>query len=157
MSPPQRSEEHGRLDFMAGTWKTTETYPAAPWMPEGGSGRGEAAIQWKLNRMVLVTDYRTEGSAGFTFEGHGLMTWDPVGNAYMGYWFDSMMPTGAGGRGQIEDGSLVILYRHRTPQGERQIRSVATKVSDDEFRMVGSSLVDGTWIEAVRIKYERVG
>lgn len=157
MAPPQRSTEHDRLDFMEGTWKTTETYPPAPWMPSGGSGRGEATIAWKLNRMALVTEYRTEGSMGFTFEGHGLMTWDPVGNAYMGYWFDSMMPTGAAGRGQFEDGQLVILYKHQTPQGEMQIRSVARKVSSDEFEMVGSSLVKGEWMEAVRIKYERKG
>ncbi len=153
---PRRTAEHEQLDFMAGEWKTKEEYPPAPWMPKGGSGEGHATIRWAVDGLCLVTDYQTKGSMGDSFEGHGVMGYDPDAKVYVGHWYDSRMPTGTEGRGSIEGTSLVLHYRHRTPEGEQEIRSITTPVSEKEFRMTGSSLVDGKWVEAVRITYVRV-
>lgn len=154
--PPQRGEAHDQLDFMEGRWSTREEYPPAPWMPGGGSGEGSATIRWMVGRLVLISEYRTEGSMGGLFEGHGLMTWAPDASAYVGYWFDNMMPTGIRGEGSFEDGKLTITYRRGEGEEAGEIRSVTTRISENEFTMVGSSRMDGAWVEAVRITYKRM-
>ena len=152
---PRRTAGHERLNFMEGEWTTHEEYPPTPWMPGGGSGEGEASIAWEIGGLCLVTRYETRGMMGESFQGHGIMGFDPAENVYVAWWFDVTMPTGTEGRGSFEKGSLVVHYRHRTPEGIQEIRAVTTPVSDGEFRMVGSSLVDGKWVEAVRNTYKR--
>ncbi len=150
-----RTPALARLDFMVGEWNTHEDYPPTPWMPEGGRGEGRATIRWTVGGLCLVTDYETRGLMGESFEGHGVMSYDPGAKVYTGHWFDSRTPFGTEGRGVFEGESLVLHYRHESPDGAREIRSVTTPVSESEFRMTGSSLVEGRWIETVRIRYVR--
>ena len=144
------------LDFMVGDWQNRQEYPPSTWLPEGGTGEGSATIRWEVGGLCLVTSYRTKGSMGDLFEGHGITSFDPGENIYIGWWFDSMMPTGAEGRGRLEDGSLVLHFHHKIPGGFNDILSITSPVSESEFRVMGSTLVVGKWVEAVRITYIKV-
>ena len=90
MEMPKPTEHHQRLETLAGRWQGTETMYPSQWDPEGGTATGHNDNRLALNDFVLITDYRQERDGGTTFEGHGIMTYDPKKSVYILHWFDSI-------------------------------------------------------------------
>jgi len=90
MEMPKPTEHHQRLETLAGRWQGTETMYPSQWDPEGGTATGHNDNRLALNDFVLITDYRQERDGVTTFEGHGIMTYDPKKSVYVLHWFDSI-------------------------------------------------------------------
>lgn len=90
MEMPKPTEHHQRLETLAGRWQGTETMYPSQWDPEGGTATGHNDNRLALNDFVLITDYRQERDGVTTFEGHGIMTYDPKKSVYILHWFDSI-------------------------------------------------------------------
>ena len=90
MEMPKPTEHHQRLEALAGRWQGTETMYPSQWDPEGGTATGHNDNRLALNDFVLITDYRQERDGVTTFEGHGIMTYDPKKSVYVLHWFDSI-------------------------------------------------------------------
>ena len=90
MEMPKPTEHHSKLALLAGHWRGTETMHPSQWDPEGGTATGHNDSRLALSDFALITDYRQERDGVTTFEGHGIMTYDPNKSVYVLHWFDSM-------------------------------------------------------------------
>lgn len=90
MDMPKPTPGHQKLERLAGTWQGTETMYPSQWDPKGGTATGRNESRIAVGGFALVTDYRQERDGAVTFEGHGVMTYDPKRAVYVLHWFDSM-------------------------------------------------------------------
>jgi hypothetical protein len=153
MPMPQRTPEHDKLNFMAGTWKTREVHAPAPWAPQGGTGEGQATFRWTLGNLFLIQEYRSKGSMGMTFEGHGLMTFDANAKRYTSWWFDSMSAGGMQQFGHLEGKDLIFQGECDSPMGTMKMKMVTRPVSATEFTFTMDMDQGGKWVNMMKITY----
>jgi len=90
MEMPRPTDQHRRLETLAGHWTGQETMFPSPWDPKGGTATGRNDMRIALDGFALITDYEQERDGITTFRGHGVMTWDGKNDRYVLYWLDSM-------------------------------------------------------------------
>jgi hypothetical protein len=81
--------EHQLFKMDEGVWDATVEITQGP---------GVGPMTWKgaetntvgCGGLCLISDFTADMSAGMTFKGHGLLTWDPARKKYIGSWVDSM-------------------------------------------------------------------
>jgi hypothetical protein len=86
---PKPGPEHEMFKMDAGTWDAVIEMSEAPGQKPMTS-KGVETNTLGCGGLCLITDFKGEMMPGTSFEGHGVMTWDPAKKAYVGSWTDSM-------------------------------------------------------------------
>ena len=90
MEMPRPTAGHAGLERLAGLWMGEETMHPSQWDPKGGSATAQLDYRMALGGFALVTDYEQQRDGHVTYQGHGVMTFDPATTSYKLHWFDSM-------------------------------------------------------------------
>lgn len=104
---PKPAPEMKELMDFVGTWTTDETAEQTPFMP-AGTGTGTNTVRTGPGRFSVLMDQRSKASNGMSFNGHGILTWDPNEKAYKMEWVDSMTPGVVTETGHKEGDTLVF-------------------------------------------------
>src|SRR5688572_143420 len=86
---PKPGPEHELFKMDVGTWDATVEMSAGPGAPPMTS-KGVEVNTLGCGGLCLITDFKGEMAPGASFEGHGIATWDPARQKYVGSWTDSM-------------------------------------------------------------------
>ena len=86
---PKPGPEHQVLQMEEGVWEATVEFTPAPGVP-AMTTRAVETNTLGCGGLCLVTDFRGDLLPGIPFQGHGLLSWDPVSRTYRGSWADSM-------------------------------------------------------------------
>jgi len=89
MEMPRPSNEHRRLEMLAGDWEGNERMYPSQWDPTGGIAVGRTKSRMALGGFALITDYEQERDGTVTFSGHGFYTYDAKTKLYSLCWLDS--------------------------------------------------------------------
>jgi hypothetical protein len=152
MEMQKPTDEHRRLEAMAGRWTGEETIYPSPWS-DGGSATGSYENRIDLDGWALVADYvqRTDGEV--RYRGHGVFGFDAERNRYLMYWSDNMagMPTEAV-PGVWEDYALV--FQHASSMGHVRYTYLFPETGEFTFALENSQ--DGaSWTPFVTGQYHR--
>ena len=117
---------------LAGKWVGEDTIVPGPWAPKGAKAIGRVTARTALGGFHLIVDWTQERDGRLTFEGHGVLGWDPRGKCYTLHWFDCMgVEHGAPLLGTW-DGDTLTLTHETTHMGySRQIYVIG----EGEFRI----------------------
>ena len=85
---PRPTEEHKKLEWIAGDWRGEETMHPSPWAPEGGKAEGRSNCRLALNGFAVLCDYEQKKDGVSTFTGHGVFTYDSQRQCFVQHWFD---------------------------------------------------------------------
>jgi hypothetical protein len=108
MDMPKPTEAHRQLHKLVGLWNGEERVSPSPWDPKGGPAVGRARNRLALDGFVVVQDYEQERNGKITYQGHGVFSWDAIGQGYVMHWWDSMGMAPSELRGNFESGVLVL-------------------------------------------------
>lgn len=86
---PTPGPAHEALKADVGTWNATVEMVPAPGVPAMTS-TGVETNTMGCGGLCLVTDFKGTIMPGVSFEGHGVMAYDPAKKKYVGSWTDSM-------------------------------------------------------------------
>lgn len=90
MEMPRLTAAHEKLAKFAGSWVGEETMHPSLWAPQGGIAQATVVNRLALGGFVVVQDYEQRQDGAVTFQGHGVLRWDPASSEYVMHWFDSM-------------------------------------------------------------------
>jgi hypothetical protein len=112
---PKPGPAQQQLAKLAGNWSGEEKLSPSPWDPKGGTATGKASNRLALDGWIVIQDYEQARGGQVTFRGHGIFSVDPVKQAPVMQWFDSM----AGGPYTYtgEWAGDVLTLSSRSPQG----------------------------------------
>lgn len=86
---PKPGPAHEALKAEAGTWNAAIEMVPAPGAPAMKSSGVETNVIG-CGGLCLITDFKGTMAPGETFEGHGVVAYDPAKKKYVGSWTDSM-------------------------------------------------------------------
>jgi hypothetical protein len=86
---PVPTEEHRKLQELAGSWVGEETMSPSPWGP-AGAARGKSTCRVECDGFFLIQEYVQEKEGRVSYRGHGVFGYDPQKKQYSWYWVDSM-------------------------------------------------------------------
>lgn len=86
---PKPGPAHDVLKADLGTWNAAVEVVSAPGAPAMTSTGVETNVLG-CGGLCLVTDFKGTMMPGVSFEGHGVVTYDPAKKKYVGSWTDSM-------------------------------------------------------------------
>jgi hypothetical protein len=155
MDMPKPTQEHHRLARLAGRWVGEETLHPSPWDPKGGKAKGRMRARMALGGFHLIMDYEQERDGRMTFEGHGVLGWDPRGKCYALHWFDSSgIEHGAPSLGSWEGPTLSVQHETTDAGHSRQVY----EIDEDEYRFKLQHSADGReWKTFLEGNYRRLG
>lgn len=78
---PALSEEHRRIDFLVGEWRTTSEFP------DGRTGEGELEYRWVFEGAWMKVEFTGEHPDGVLWEAHAMQRWDPDSGTYQSWVF----------------------------------------------------------------------
>ena len=108
MEMPKVTDAHRKLQKLVGSWTGDERISPSPWDPKGGAAIGKVLNRGAVGGLVVVQDYTQERNGAVSFSGHGVLSWDGIGECYVMHWWDSMgMPPGEF-RGQFQGDVLTL-------------------------------------------------
>lgn len=90
MNMPQPTDGHRKLQKLAGRWRGEERIHPSPWDPAGGTAMGFVENRIALSDFAVIQDYRQERNGATSFTGHGVFTFNAIGNLYTMHWWDNM-------------------------------------------------------------------
>jgi hypothetical protein len=149
MMMPKPTEQHAKLKDWSGTWIGEETMHPSQWDPKGSTATGRIVSRVDIDGMFLISDYTQERDGAINFRGHGVYGWDPVGQCFTMYWFDSIgNDPGGPARGRWEGDTLMF-----EKSGERgRSRYIYEFEGRDAYRFRIEMSPDGerwtTWLES---------
>jgi hypothetical protein len=149
--------EHALLAARVGDWEAVSTLRLAP-DAEPIKDSGHESNYLACNGLFLISDYKgTFG--GQSFQGHGIVGFDPAKKKYIGTWIDSMSPGFTSYEGTYDKATKTYTYAARSPLPDGTEWSYTTKLTlrDDDHRdfvMFGKGPA-GENYEAFRIEYTR--
>jgi hypothetical protein len=151
-APGPPSPEHRRLAVLAGTWHATETLHPSPWDPEGGPAEATLEARLALGGRALLQEYEQRRKGRVSYEGHGVLAWEPREARYLLWWFDALGPPATPARGRFDGDRLVL--ETGSPVG--RARYTYTFVRDGEFTFRIEHSRDGReWRSFVDARYVR--
>ena len=138
MGMPGPTDEHRRLERLAGSWAGEEIVHPSPWDPGGGPATGRTLARMSLGGFFLISDYEQERDGKVNFRGHGVYGWDTESNLYTMHWFDSLgIDPGDPGTGAWEGD--VLTFTHGTfPRGRSRH---VYRIGSDEYHLRIEQLV----------------
>lgn len=129
---PQPAPEMKALHSLVGTWDVSEEHDPSEWMPQGMKNKGVAVFQKGPGGHSVLMNYTSTNDA-FTFEGHGLMTWDAAEKAYRTHWADVMTPGVTVSTGKKE-GDTIVQHSEVTLMGQKmKIKEVMSEMKEGAF------------------------
>jgi len=144
------TDEHRKLEALAGSWFGEETIFPTPWHPDGGEAIGHFEARIDLDGFYLITDYEQEVAGKITFRGHGVYGWSPMRQCYTMHWFDTMGETPPA-QGQWEGDALTF-----ENQGEHGARYIYKINGPDNYTLRIEQSQDGeTWEPFLEGTYTR--
>jgi hypothetical protein len=90
MEMPKPTEDHRKLQKLAGQWIGKEKMHPSPWDPQGGEAVGKVHNRVALDGFVVIQDYEQERGGKVNFRGHGVFRFDAAEKGYVLHWWDSM-------------------------------------------------------------------
>ena len=155
MEMPKPSEEHHRLARLSGRWVGEEILHPSPWDPDGGRAKGRMRGRMALGGFHLILEYEQERDGKTTFEGHGVLGWDPDEKKYTLHWFDSHGAVEGSPATGTWEGNVLSLERESRKQGlGRQVYDA----TDDELRFRLEHSRNGReWKPFLEGTYKRLG
>jgi hypothetical protein len=150
---PKPTEQHRKLQALAGTWTGEETMFPSPWDPKGGKATSRVVSRMEVDGFFLINDYVQERGGHPTYRGHGVFGWDGKQKCYTMHWFDAMCAPGAEpAKGTWEGNQLV--FQQQSPMGHGRFTYDFQGEGRHTFRMEQSE--DGTkWVTFLESVYTR--
>ncbi len=131
MPKPQREMEK-LINFLSGTWSTTETYERSETTPKGGTWHGRVAYRHGPADLSLIEEVHSKSPTGEYF-GFGLIWWDEKAQGYRTVWCDNSPPVRAPfAESGKWDGNQLVFINEQEIRGKR----VATKEVYSDFTPV---------------------
>jgi len=111
---PKATEQHRKLQALAGEWSGEETIHPSPWDAKGRKATSKTRARMDLGGFFLIADYEQHGPDGTVcYAGHGVYGWDPKAEKYTMHWFDVWgMDPGAPMLGTWEGKTLRFDHKH---------------------------------------------
>jgi len=153
MEMPKSTEQHRKLQTLAGTWTGEETMFPSPWDPQGGKATGRIVSRIEVDGFFLISDYVQERGGHPSYRGHGVFGWDGDQKRYTMHWFDAMCaPSAEPAKGTWEGNRLV--FQHQSPMGHGRLTYDFQGEGRYAFRMEHSE--DGSkWTTFLESVYTR--
>ena len=85
---PKFGLELARLSFLSGNFTTESMTHPSP-MGSGGTGKGRNMNRWGLDSLFMMTNYEGQMPVLGNYKGHGMITYDWIGQQYKCWWFDN--------------------------------------------------------------------
>jgi len=147
------TEQHRKLEKLAGTWIGDEKMYPGPWDPKGGKAKSRYTARVDLDGFFVITDYQQERDGKTSYRGHGVYGYDANRKQYAMFWFDSMGPVSAEPAwGKWEGDSLT--FESKSPMGQGRYIYKFNSDGTYDFRIENSQ--DGkTWMPLIDGKYRR--
>ena len=154
MGMPEPAPEHEHLLSRVGTWDAVMQMWMGPGDPVKSTG---VETNRALGAFHVVSEYKSD-FMGMPFEGHGVLSWDPVKKKYVSLWVDVIEPSPA-----ITEGTYDAKTKTITFVGDvammgvtQRIREVVTLTDADHstFEMFVPG-PDGKETKAMQIDYTR--
>jgi len=154
MEMPKPGAPHERMRQLAGTWRGEDRLHPSPWDATGATAEGRMTARMALGGFHLLIDWQQLRDGVVTFEGHGVLGWDPRGKCYTLHWFDSIgVEHGAPHLGTWDNDTLTLQHETSHMGHSRQVYRVGVDAYD--FRLESSQ--DGkTWSTFMDGSYRRV-
>lgn len=153
---PPPSDQHKRLDSLAGEWEVAVNFKAGP---EYKDGNATCKAKWELNGNFMVMKYDSVIN-GKPFEAVQVLGYDPGTKKFTECFFDNMYPAMKHNTGAISaDGkTLTLMGEHFDPMmnANRKLRVVYTLTDKDHFTLEWHmSKPEGGEERAVTLKHTR--
>jgi hypothetical protein len=137
MSAPRLTEQHHRLERLAGDWEARETVFPSSWSPKELEADCSMTARLGIDGFFLIFDYdHREPERRIAFRAHGVIGWDTQQAAYVMHWFDAYGAWMAGG--DWSDNKLRFDFpNHRVSyefKGEAYLFRIEIK-QDGEFQL----------------------
>jgi hypothetical protein len=155
---PKPGPEHALLKADVGTWDAVVevSMPGAP----AQKSKGVEVNKMGCGGLCLITDFTSE-MMGTPFQGHGVTTWDPKKQKYVGSWTDSMSTGMSIGESTYDATSKKLEGTMEGPDATGNIMKARTLVEyrDANTRVftVYAAGPDGKEAEMMKITYTRRG
>ncbi len=149
MNMPKPTEQHAKLRSWSGTWIGEETMHPSPWDPKGATALGKISSRMDIDGMFLISDYVQERDGAITFRGHGVYGWDPEGQRFTMYWFDSIGNDPGGPASGRWDGDSLVFEKQSARGSSRYVYDFE---GADAYRFRIEMSTDGehwtTWLDS---------
>jgi len=151
--PPEvkPTTEHEMLKASEGTWDASVK-------SMGTESKGTVNFKMALGGLWLLEDFKGD-LGGFTFEGHGATSYDPMKKKYVNVWIDSMVTSPMVSEGTYDKSTktLTMTGDMPTPDGKSMkvaMKTVFNDANTKTFTLSGAG-PDGKDMEMVQITYKR--
>jgi Protein of unknown function (DUF1579) len=150
MERPKPTEQHKKLEKLAGKWIGEEKIQSSPHASET-KATGTFDFRMDLGDLFMITDYVEKAGDKVLLAGHGVIGWDAKKKNYTLHWFDTFgSPPGAPGTGQWENDTLKF---HQEGSG-----NTIFELADGGLIFKIEMDVDGKGFKPIIVgKYRRVG
>lgn len=152
---PVASEGHAHLKRDVGTWD-------AEMSMDGGATTSKGT---EVNSMVgdfwLVSNFNMPDFMGMPFAGHSTMGYDEASGKYLGFWIDSMSPTGMHMEGTWDEAAQTMTChgKGKGPDGSDVNHKMTTQYKGDDTRVftmfMPSPEKEGEWTPMMTITYTK--
>lgn len=152
---PVASEGHAHLKRDVGTWD-------AEMSMDGGATSSKGT---EVNSMVgdfwLVSNFNMPDFMGMPFAGHSTMGYDEASGKYLGFWIDSMSPTGMHMEGTWDEAAQTMTChgKGKGPDGSDVNHKMTTQYKGDDTRVftmfMPSPEKEGEWMPMMTITYTK--
>ena len=106
MEKPTPTEQHKKLEKLAGKWIGEEKIQGSPHTTEK-TATGTFDFRMDLDGLFAITDYAETAKGKTLMAGHGVIGWDAKKKNYTLHWFDTFgSPPGAPSTGQWQGDTL---------------------------------------------------
>ena len=154
MAMPEPAPEHAHLMSRVGTWDGVMLMWMGPGEPTKMTG---VETNRALGAFHVVTEFKAD-FMGMPFEGHGVLSFDPVKKKYVSIWVDVIEASPAITEGTYDAKTKTINFEGEVAMMgvTQKIREVVTLTDDDHasFEMFVPG-PDGKEMKAMQIDYTR--
>ena len=106
MEQPKPTEQHKKLERLAGKWVGEERIAGSPHTTET-KANGTLDFRMDLGDLFAIVDYVEQSDGKTLMAGHGVIGWDAKKKSYTLHWFDTFgSPPGAPGMGEWRGDAL---------------------------------------------------
>jgi len=104
---PEPSPEHAHVMARVGTWDCAMKMWMGPGDPMEFTG---TEVNRALGPFHVLSEFKCDDMMGMPFEGHGVMSWDPVKKKYVSIWVDATEPTPAIAEGTYDEKTKTLTF-----------------------------------------------
>lgn len=142
---------------LVGTYTTKETHDPGPFMPNGGTGTGEARYSLGPGGFSIIETYQSKSAAGGQFRGHGVIWYDAKAGGYRGVWCDNMSPAcDTAGLSKWEGDKLVGSAETEIMGKKATMKDTMSNISPEGFKFdMEMSTEGGPMKHVMTIEYTR--